>query len=280
MNKAYGYARVSTGRQAEIGTSLESQEKNINLYYHSKHSQEYEWGELFVDDGVSAFKKPLHRRPAGRDLLRVLQPGDLIIVSKVDRMFRAPYDFYNVRRTLDRTKVKLCIIDFMGGGTVDGTTPMGELLLGFMVLCAQFESHMRAERARESHAIRKARGDSYAFNVGKRRDENTGKLKHDPDYKRYAIQAVELKDQGYEIGEIAKILEKRWREEKKKKPSIHKQWDYHRTYKALKRGYHFREAESADGDGQQQRALLPDHTARKARTEHGPAGPSVPSPLF
>ena len=47
--------------------------------------------KMFVERGVSG-SKPLGERPEGAALLALLQPGDVVITPKLDRMFRSALD--------------------------------------------------------------------------------------------------------------------------------------------------------------------------------------------
>ena len=84
----YGYARVSTQRQAEEGESLGVQRRQIEGY---ASMLGLDTPHLFVEEGVSG-SKPLNARPAAKQLLAALKPGDVIIAAKLDRMFRSALD--------------------------------------------------------------------------------------------------------------------------------------------------------------------------------------------
>ena len=85
--KAYGYCRVSTVDQVN-GTSLESQQDRITAIA-KLHG--YELVEIFIEGGVSG-KIPLKHREEGKRLLQLVQDGDVIIASKMDRLFRSLSD--------------------------------------------------------------------------------------------------------------------------------------------------------------------------------------------
>jgi hypothetical protein len=82
--KVYGYARVSTDRQADSGISLDEQERKIEA-----RCNENDWRleHVYVDAGVSG-STPLARRPEGGKLLAVLLPGDIVIAAKMDSSAR------------------------------------------------------------------------------------------------------------------------------------------------------------------------------------------------
>src|SRR6266568_1550229 len=92
QSRVFGYCRVSTDGQAQEGHSLGDQESRIRGY-----AQSYGLvvSEMFVEAGVSAGKR-LTLRPKGAQLLAALRPGDHVIATKLDRMFRSAQDALNV----------------------------------------------------------------------------------------------------------------------------------------------------------------------------------------
>src|SRR3954462_11808800 len=75
---AYGYVRVSTARQAEEGLSLDVQRRQIEGY---ALMQGLGVERVFVEEGVSG-SVPMAERPAGGELVAVLEPGDAVIAAK------------------------------------------------------------------------------------------------------------------------------------------------------------------------------------------------------
>ncbi len=92
----YGYARVSTSRQAEDGESLDVQQRTITGY---AMMQGLGLDRVFIERGVSG-SKPLADRPEGAALLAALRPGDAVVTAKLDRMFRSALDALDVLRRL------------------------------------------------------------------------------------------------------------------------------------------------------------------------------------
>lgn len=72
----YGYARVSTKGQAKDGNSLEAQETAL---------REAGATEVYAD----AFTGTKAHRPQLDNLMEVLQPGDKLVVTKLDRVARS-----------------------------------------------------------------------------------------------------------------------------------------------------------------------------------------------
>ncbi len=141
----YGYARVSTARQAGEGESLEVQQRTI-AGYAMMHGLTVD--RMFVERGVSG-AKPLGDRPEGAALLAAIGRGDTIITAKLDRMFRSALDALDVLRRLQGKDVALHMIDL--GGDVTGN---GISKLVFTILSAVAEAER--DRIRERVAVVKA----------------------------------------------------------------------------------------------------------------------------
>ena len=141
----YGYARVSTARQAGEGESLDVQQRTVSGYA-MMHGLTVD--RMFVERGVSG-SKPLADRPEGAALLAALGRGDTVITAKLDRMFRSALDALDVLRRLQGREVGLHMIDL--GGDVTGT---GISKLVFTILSAVAEAER--DRIRERVAVVKA----------------------------------------------------------------------------------------------------------------------------
>jgi DNA invertase Pin-like site-specific DNA recombinase len=59
------------------------------------HMQGLLLDKVFVERGVSG-SMPLSDRPQGAALLAALKPGDVVIIAKLDRMFRSALDALDV----------------------------------------------------------------------------------------------------------------------------------------------------------------------------------------
>ncbi len=116
----YGYARVSTQRQADEGESLAVQQRQIGGY---ATMIGVDAPEFFVEEGVSG-TKPLKERPAGKELLDRLQRGDVIICAKLDRMFRSALDALKTAEVIKEKGVSLHLIDLGGDVTGNGISKM------------------------------------------------------------------------------------------------------------------------------------------------------------
>ena len=138
----YGYARVSTQMQAKDGNSLEAQKRSL---------EENGAEEIYSD----AFTGTKAHRPELDKLLAVLQPGDKLVVTKLDRIARsASQGIGLVQSLLDRG----ITVHVLNMGLLDNT-PTGRLIRNIMLAFAEFERDMIIERTQEGKAIAKKQPD-------------------------------------------------------------------------------------------------------------------------
>jgi DNA invertase Pin-like site-specific DNA recombinase len=144
---AFGYARVSDISQIKQDDSVPFQSQRIEAYYKYRLAPEcVDWGSVHYDKvAVSAFTRPFHRRKIGAKLMEMMQPGDHLIVDKIDRLSRKTRDLYSVMDWLDKHNIALHVCSFQGGN-MDFSTPVGRLLFNFLASLAEFESAQLSER--------------------------------------------------------------------------------------------------------------------------------------
>lgn len=132
----YGYSRVSTKGQAKDGNSLEAQERVLK-----------EAGASIVfPESYTGTKKD---RPKLDELMAVLKPGDMVVVTKLDRIARNVKDGIDI---IDTILENGCSIRIMNMGMFDNT-PTGRLTRNVMLAFAEFERDMIVQRTSEGKAI-------------------------------------------------------------------------------------------------------------------------------
>jgi putative DNA-invertase from lambdoid prophage Rac len=147
----YGYTRVSTVKQAEVGESLGVQQRTIAGYAMMLGT---EVTQTFVETGVSG-SVPLGQRPQGKALLTALRRGDVLITPKLDRMFRSAMDALGVLSDLKSRGVSLHMIDLGGDVTNNG---ISKLVFTILSAVAEAERDRIRERISTVKADQKARG--------------------------------------------------------------------------------------------------------------------------
>ena len=136
----WGYARVSTLKQSK-GNSLAEQYDLLK----AAGAQEV------VSDSYSGTKM---QRPAFTELLKRLQAGDKIIVTKLDRFARTAVEGGSIVKELHERGVTIHILNM---GVADNT-PMGKLMVTMLLAFAEFERDMIIERTQGGKAIARANG--------------------------------------------------------------------------------------------------------------------------
>lgn len=157
----YGYARVSSKEQHDLNNSVPEQDRRIRAYFEMmKTSPEWnvEWAGIYAEPAAqSAFKKPFPSRPAGRELVSLLKPGDHLAVDKLDRIFRDLEDFAERRRWFREHGITLHIINFFGS-SLNVDSVLGDLVLPIFAVMAEAESIRTSDRTRQAFNEKRARG--------------------------------------------------------------------------------------------------------------------------
>ena len=102
----YGYARVSTDKPDQE-TSLPNQVQQIE---ECAEGIDDEFGGVYIDDGVSAFKVKLRDRPNGRRMHDALNGGDTVIATSFSRLWRQDNDRVATREAWNDQGITLQIV--------------------------------------------------------------------------------------------------------------------------------------------------------------------------
>ena len=154
ISVVHAYTRVSTPEQAEGGYSLGYQELQLTQY--AKRQYPESECRLWSDPGVSG-SIPLAERSAGRDLVAALRAGDVLIVSRLDRIFRNMRDALNQVEFFARHKIVFIALD-IGEGPIGHIDSAEQLRFHLLSAAAQFERSRTRERIRDSIEERRRTG--------------------------------------------------------------------------------------------------------------------------
>lgn len=139
-----GYARVSTTRQAEEGTSLETQTDHLRAA----------GAERVIEDGGRSGATT--DRPGLRELQASVRPGDTVLVTRLDRLGRSTKDLLTLVEDWANQGVALKCID----QGLDFSGSAGRFLLTLLGAVAELERSMILERTAVGRAAAKAAGHS------------------------------------------------------------------------------------------------------------------------
>ena len=139
MKKLVGYARVST------------QDQDLNLQIDALLKFGCDIDYIFTDK-ISGAKT---ERPGLEKSLKALQPGDVFVVWRLDRLGRSMQHLVTLINDLGNRNIRfksLC------DGAIDTTTASGELIFNIFSSLAQFESRLIQERTKAGLEAAIARG--------------------------------------------------------------------------------------------------------------------------
>ncbi|MBR0074184.1 MAG: recombinase family protein [Synergistaceae bacterium] len=134
----YGYARVSTAGQARDGNSLECQEKAL---------KEAGAERIFLEK----FSGVKDNRPELNKLLKKIQAGDTLIITKLDRIARSLIQGVQLLEDLLNRDIVVFVLNL---GIIDNS-PTGKLIRNIMLCFSEFEREIIIQRTQEGKAIAK-----------------------------------------------------------------------------------------------------------------------------
>lgn len=139
-----GYARVSS-----TGQSLDVQLSKLTAYGCTE-----EGGAIFQEkkSGTNT-----DNRLELKACLRHVRRGDVLVITKLDRLARSTLHLQQIADELRQKGVELVVLD----QNIDTTTPTGKLLFVMLGAIAEFENDIRRER--QSDGIAKAVSNGVKF---------------------------------------------------------------------------------------------------------------------
>ena len=127
--RLFGYARVSTSQQSLDLRIKALEEAGVNSH------------RVFTDKATGS-----ETERKGLQLLRLkVEPGDIILVKKLDRLGRDTADMIQLIKEFDAMGVSIRFLD--DGITTEGT--MGKMVVTILAAVAQAERHRIMERTNE-----------------------------------------------------------------------------------------------------------------------------------
>jgi DNA invertase Pin-like site-specific DNA recombinase len=202
QSMAFGYLRVSTADQYSRDNSPSAQRDSIDRYYqYNLKPQGIPLGDV-IDDGkgISARYTSFFLRPAGARLLAQLQPGDHLIFTKIDRMWRNLNDFCSTFQWLEENGITMHIVN-LGGSSFNTSSPSGRMMMQVLATFGEFESRMIGERIRDALTSKRRKAEyDLGISMGTRfvkQDGGRDKIVWSPEDRQYMRLLVELRDNFY-----------------------------------------------------------------------------------
>lgn len=143
VSKIIGYCRVSTKGQLENNSLKEQTIKILERYPNAQVFEE-------------AYSGKISDRPIFNEVMELLEKGDTLVVSKLDRFCRSVEEGIT---SINKLKAKGVNIHILNMGLIEDT-PMGDLIVTNLLAFAQFERSMIIERTQSGKAIARARAEA------------------------------------------------------------------------------------------------------------------------
>lgn len=175
MSRVFAYCRVSTADQTPENQMREIESAGFAVNP-ARIVQET------ISGSVAAMERPQFAR-----LMDRLEEGDVLLVTKLDRLGRSAMD---VRSSVERLATRGVRVHCLALGGVDLTSPAGKMTMGVIAAVAEFERDLLVERTQS----------------GLRRAKSEGKILGRPpvlsqDQQR---QIVKRRAEGFSLGALAK----------------------------------------------------------------------------
>jgi len=146
MSRVFAYCRVSTLEQ-----TTENQRREIEAAGFAVKSQRLI--EEHISGSVAASERPRFSK-----LLDRIENGDVLIVTKLDRLGRNAMD---IRKTVEQLAASDIRVHCLALGGVDLTSPAGKMTMQVISAVAEFERDLLLERTHSGIARAKAAGKRF-----------------------------------------------------------------------------------------------------------------------
>lgn len=162
MSRAFLYCRVSTSNQFTENQVQEVKAAGFDI-------QPNRVVEETLSGSIAASE-----RPGFQILLDRMESGDVLIVTKLDRLGRNAMD---VRQTVERLANNGIRVQCLALGGVDLTSAAGKMTMQVLGAVAEFERDLLIERTQQGLMRAKAEGKKLGRPVALKTTENVQKLK-------------------------------------------------------------------------------------------------------
>jgi site-specific DNA recombinase len=198
MNKAIGYIRVSTQKQADDGVSLDVQRVKIEAWC---LANDYELADIYRDEGISGTKA---NREGLLAAMAEVGQGTALVVYSLSRLTRSTKDMLAFTETLEQQGADLISLT----EKIDTTTAAGKMVFRMMAVLNEFERDQVSERTKAALAHKKETNQVYNHTpYGYTRCGET--LQKNDAEAAVAAQAVKLYQSGKTMRAIARHLNER-----------------------------------------------------------------------
>ncbi|MDE9463110.1 recombinase family protein [Xenorhabdus bovienii] len=146
MSRVFAYCRVSTLEQTTENQRWEIKAAGFNIQTHRVMEEN-------ISGSLTAYERPIFNR-----LLDRMEGGDILVVTKLDRLGRNAMD---VRRTVEDLENRGIRVHCLALGGVDLTSSAGKMTMQVIAAVAEFERDLLIERTHAGIARAKEAGKRF-----------------------------------------------------------------------------------------------------------------------
>lgn len=197
--RVFRYIRCSHIDSYTSGLGLEYQEQRVTAMAELLRDERgcEIMDKVWEDDAVSAFKKDFATRKEAKEIESMLQPGDHVVIYRLDRGFRTVRDMINTEARWRAMGVTLHLCD----PRVDSSTQQGREMISILSMVAESESHQKSVRNKEicQRIIAEGRPHDGRPKIGHQIIKRQGKLRMIPDANdiAYYLAFKKLREAGW-----------------------------------------------------------------------------------
>jgi len=195
--KAFGYIRVSTPGQAEVGVSLDAQEAKVRAWAALNDAE----AVIFRDEGISG--KRADNRPGLQAALDAVAKGDALVVYSLSRLSRSTKDTLAIAELLAKREADLVSLS----EKIDTTSAAGKMVFRILAVLSEFERDQISDRTRFALAHKKANGEKTGGDVPFGFRARNGKLYPHAEERKAIRLVLGLKAEGLTLRSICRALE-------------------------------------------------------------------------
>lgn len=146
MSRVFAYCRVSTTDQTTQNQSLEIKAAGFAIE-----------AQRLIEESISG-SVAAKERPGFTKLIDRMESGDILVVTKLDRLGRNAMD---VRATIEQLSSSGVRVHCLALGGVDLTSPAGKMTMQVIAAVAEFERDLLIERTQSGINRAKAAGKQF-----------------------------------------------------------------------------------------------------------------------
>ena len=162
MSRVFAYCRVSTSDQTTQNQSLEIKAAGFAIET-----------RRLIEENISG-SVAAKERPGFMKLIDRMEPGDVLVVTKLDRLGRNAMD---VRATIEQLANSGIRVHCLALGGVDLTSPAGKMTMQVIAAVAEFERDLLIERTQAGITRARAAGKRFGRPPTLNKEQRTELLK-------------------------------------------------------------------------------------------------------